>query len=226
MKELLKQIKWETILRSLLYVVLGIVAVVIPETMVKTLGYLIGILLIAVGAVSIICYLLREAGQNYYRNDFGYGLVGIAVGVIFLNRVEWLISLLPLILGVMVLASGCGKLQEVIDMKRAGCDSWIVILIMAALNAAFGIVLIINPFKTALLLLQLVGVGLIFSGITDCVTLFYVKHKMKGYFDRLLKVDSTFTEVVDESRGGGKEKSERRETAGPTDKDKDKGVEQ
>ena len=201
-------------------------AVVIPETMVKTLGYLIGILLIAVGAVSIICYLLREAGQNYYRNDFGYGLVGIAVGVIFLNRVEWLISLLPLILGVMVLASGCGKLQEVIDMKRAGCDSWIVILIMAALNAAFGIVLIINPFKTALLLLQLVGVGLIFSGITDCVTLFYVKHKMKGYFDRLLKVDSTFTEVVDESRGGGKEKSERRETAGPTDKDKDEGVEQ
>ena len=134
MKELLKQIKWETILRSLLYVVLGIVAVVIPETMVKTLGYLIGILLIAVGAVSIICYLLREAGQNYYRNDFGYGLVGIAVGVIFLNRVEWLISLLPLILGVMVLASGCGKLQEVIDMKRAGCDSWIVILIMAALS--------------------------------------------------------------------------------------------
>ena len=226
MKELLKQIKWETILRSLLYVVLGIVEVVIPETMVKTLGYLIGILLIAVGAVSIICYLLREAGQNYYRNDFGYGLVGIAVGVIFLNRVEWLISLLPLILGVMVLASGCGKLQEVIDMKRAGCDSWIVILIMAALNAAFGIVLIINPFKTALLLLQLVGVGLIFSGITDCVTLFYVKHKMKGYFDRLLKVDSTFTEVVDESRGGGKEKSERRETAGPTDKDKDEGVEQ
>ncbi len=226
MKELLKQIKWETILRSLLYVVLGIVAVVIPETMVKTLGYLIGILLIAVGAVSIICYLLREAGQNYYRNDFGYGLVGIAVGVIFLNRVEWLISLLPLILGVMVLASGCGKLQEVIDMKRAGCDSWIVILIMAALNAAFGIVLIIDPFKTALLLLQLVGVGLIFSGITDCVTLFYVKHKMKGYFDRLLKVDSTFTEVVDESRGGGKEKSERRETAGPTDKDKDEGVEQ
>ena len=206
--------------------VLGIVAVVIPETMVKTLGYLIGILLIAVGAVSIICYLLREAGQNYYRNDFGYGLVGIAVGVIFLNRVEWLISLLPLILGVMVLASGCGKLQEVIDMKRAGCDSWIVILIMAALNAAFGIVLIIDPFKTALLLLQLVGVGLIFSGITDCVTLFYVKHKMKGYFDRLLKVDSTFTEVVDESRGGGKEKSERRETAGPTDKDKDEGVEQ
>ena len=226
MKKLLKQIKWETILRSLLYVVLGIVAVVIPETMVKTLGYLIGILLIAVGAVSIICYLLREAGQNYYRNDFGYGLVGIAVGVIFLNRVEWLISLLPLILGVMVLASGCGKLQEVIDMKRAGGDSWIVILIMAALNAAFGIVLIINPFKTALLLLQLVGVGLIFSGITDCVTLFYVKHKMKGYFDRLLKVDSTFTEVVDESRGGGKEKSERRETAGPTDKDKDEGVEQ
>ena len=55
MKKFLKQMKWETMLTSLLYIVLGIVALLIPETMVKTLGYLIGILLILAGAVSMIC---------------------------------------------------------------------------------------------------------------------------------------------------------------------------
>ena len=64
MKRLLKQMKWETLLSSSLYIVLGVVALVIPDTMVKTLGYLIGILLIVAGAVSMICYLLREASQN------------------------------------------------------------------------------------------------------------------------------------------------------------------
>ena len=174
MRKLLKQVKWETLLTSLLYIVLGVVTVAVPETMVRTLGYLVGILFILVGAVSMICYLLREASRNYDRNDFGYGLVGIAGGVLFLYKVEWITSLLPVILGILVLASGCVKLQHVIDMKRLDCGNWIAVLILASVNVIFGVVLIANPFQTVILLFQLVGVGLIFSGVSDCITVVYV----------------------------------------------------
>lgn len=197
MKKLLKQMKWETLLTSLLYIVLGIVALLIPDTMVKTLGYLIGILLILAGAVSMIGYLLREAHQNYYRNDFSFGLIGIAVGILFLYKVEWIISLVPTILGVLVVASGCRKLQDVIDMKRMGYGNWVLMLILAAVNVVFGVGLIMNAFETALLLLQLVGAGLIFSGVTDGVTCLYLAGKVKGYFDDLEAVDSSYKEVVD-----------------------------
>lgn len=197
MKKLLKQMKWETLLTSLLYIVLGIVALLIPDTMVKTLGYLIGILSILAGAVSMIGYLLREAHQNYYRNDFGYGLMGIAVGILFLYKVEWIISLVPAILGVLVVASGCRKLQDVIDMKRMGYGNWVLMLVLAAVNVVFGAALIMNAFETALLLLQLVGAGLIFSGVTDCVTCLYLAGKVKRYFDDLEAVDSSYKEVVD-----------------------------
>lgn len=197
MKKLLKQMKWETLLTSLLYIVLGIVALLIPDTMVKTLGYLIGILLIVAGAVSMIGYLLREPHQNYYRNDFGFGLMGIAVGILFLYKVEWIISLVPAILGILVVASGCRKLQDVIDMKRMGYGNWVVVLILAVVNVVFGAGLIMNAFDAALLLLQLVGAGLIFSGVTDCATCLYLAGKVKGYFDDLEAVDSTYKEVVD-----------------------------
>ncbi len=198
MKRLLKQVKWETLLSSSLYIVLGVVALVIPDTMVKTMGYLIGILLIVAGAVSMICYLLREASQNYYRNDFGYGLVGIAVGILFLYKVEWIISLVPVILGILVVASGCRKLQDVIDMKRLGYGNWVAVLILAAVNVVLGVALIANSLDAALLFLQLVGAGLIFSGVTDIATCFYLAKKAKGYFDDLSAVDSTFAEVLDE----------------------------
>lgn len=198
MKKLLKQIKWETLLTSALYIVLGVVALIIPDTMVKTLGYLIGILLIVAGAVSMICYLLREASQNYYRNDFGYGLVGIAVGILFLYKVEWIISLVPVILGILVVASGCRKLQDVIDMKRLGYGNWVTVLILAAVNVVLGVALIANSLDAALLFLQLVGAGLIFSGVTDIATCFYLAKMAKGHFDDLNAVDSTFAEVVDE----------------------------
>lgn len=210
MRKLLNQVKWQTIMTSLFYIILGIVTVAIPETMVRTLGYLVGILFILVGAVSMICYLLRDAGRNYDRNDFGYGLVGIAVGVLFLYKMEWISELIPVILGILVLASGCVKLQHVIDMKRMDCGNWIAVLILAAVNVIFGAVLIANPFDAVILLFQLVGAGLIFSGITDCITVFYIAGRMKGVLDRAQAVDSTFTEVVEYNRrmGGNRQAEE------------------
>ena len=195
MKKLMKQMKWDVILTALLYVALGCVALVMPDTMVRTLGYLIGVFLIVAGAVSMICYLLRDAHQNYFRNDFVYGLVLIAIGIIVLYRVDWIVALVPVILGVMVVASGCRKLQDVIDMKRMEYGSWVLMLILATLNVVFGVVIILNPFETAVLLFQLVGVGLIVSGVTDCVTALYFAGKIKHYVEELHAVDSTYTEV-------------------------------
>ena len=94
--KMLKELKWEAILTGVLYILLGIVALVIPETMQKTLGYLIGIVLIVAGLVSIVCYLLRDARENYYHNEFVFGLVGIVVGAAVLYKVEVIISSLTL----------------------------------------------------------------------------------------------------------------------------------
>lgn len=204
MKKLMKQMKWDVILTSLLYVALGCVALLMPDTMVKTLGYMVGVFLIVAGAVSMICYLLRDAHQNYFRNDFVYGLVLIAIGIIVLYRVEWIVELVPMILGVLVVASGCRKLQDVIDMKRMEYGSWVLMLILAALNVVFGVVIILNPFETAVLLFQLIGVGLIVSGLTDCVTAVYFAGKIKRYVQELQAVDSTYTEVSGEREKNGR----------------------
>ena len=85
--KMLKELKWEAILTGVLYILLGIVALVIPETMQKTLGYLIGIVLIVAGLISIICYLLRDARENYYHNEFVFGILGIVLGAVVLYKV-------------------------------------------------------------------------------------------------------------------------------------------
>ena len=99
--KMLKELKWEAILTGVLYILLGIVALLIPETMQKTLGYLIGIVLIVAGLISIICYLLRDARENYYHNEFVFGILGIVLGAVVLYKVEIVISLIPFILGVL-----------------------------------------------------------------------------------------------------------------------------
>ena len=193
--KILKELKWEAILTGILYILLGIVALVIPETMQKTLGYLIGIVLIVAGAVSMICYLLRDARDNYYHNEFVFGLVGIVVGVAVLYKVEVIISLIPFILGILVLFSGCSKLQDAIDLKRLSYGSWVGMLVVAVINIILGIVLICNPFKAAVLLFRVLGVGLILSGASDCFSTIYFARKFRRFKQEQDALDSTFEEI-------------------------------
>ena len=184
--KMLKELKWEAILTGVLYILLGIVALVIPETMQKTLGYLIGIVLIVAGLVSIICYLLRDARENYYHNEFVFGILGMVLGAVVLYKVEIVISLIPFILGVLVLCSGCSKLQDAIDLKR---------LDVAAINIILGVVLIYNPFKAAILLFRVLGVVLILSGAGDCFSTIYFARKLRRFKQEQDALDSTFEEV-------------------------------
>lgn len=193
--KMLKELKWEAILTGVLYILLGIVALVVPETMQKTLGYVIGIVLIVAGLISIICYLLRDAKENYYHNEFVFGLVGMVLGAAVLYKVEVIISLIPFILGILVLFSGCSKLQDAIDLKRLGYSSWIGMLVVAVINIILGIVLICNPFQAAIVLFRVLGVGLIISGVSDCFSTIYFARKFHKFKQEQDAVDSTFEEV-------------------------------
>lgn len=224
-----KELKWDALLTGVLYILLGIVALLIPETMERMLGYFLAIVLILAGAVSMIGYLLRDAHQNYYHNDFLYGLLGIGAGILILLKVDFIIALIPFLLGILVLVSGCSKLQDVIDMKRMEYGNWIVMLVFAAANVVLGILLMCNPFQSATLLFRLIGIGLIFSGVTDCFTTCYFARKIRNYLEKLQAVDSTFKEIVDTGAPKDGEKDTAKDV--PTDAAKDetegnKGAEQ
>ena len=196
--KMLKELKWEAILTGVLYILLGIVALVIPETMQKTLGYLIGIVLIVAGLISIICYLLRDARENYYHNEFVFGLVGMVLGAAVLYKVEVIISLIPFILGILVLFSGCSKLQDAIDLKRLSYGSWAGMLVVAIINIILGIVLICNPFKAAIVLFRVLGVGLILSGASDCFSTIYFAEKLRRFKQEQEAVEGTYEEITSE----------------------------
>lgn len=212
--KLLKQLKWDTLLMGALDILLGIIALALPETMERILGFLIGVVLIIAGAVSMISYLLRDAHQNYYHNDFLHGLLGILLGIVVLYNVDIVISLVSLLLGTLVLVSGLSKLQDVIDLRRMEYGNWIFMLVLALINITLGLVLIFSPMEAGAMLFRLLGAGLIFSGITDCVTTIYFAGKIRDYLARMNAIDSTFVELVD-VEGDGKAKGETAEAGSP-----------
>ena len=180
------------------FIAAAAVALVLPETMERTLAFLIGAVLILAGAVSMICYLIRDAYQNYYHNDFLYGLLGVALGCVVLYKVEIVIGMISVLLGFLVLVSGFTKLQAVIDMKRLAVGNWVVMLAFAAINVILGLVLVCRPFEAADLLFRVLGIGLIVSGAADVAVTVFFAHRISEYLKAQEAVEQAAVSVQDD----------------------------
>ncbi len=108
----------ELLLSSVMYVIAGAILLLFPETTAKTICYLIGIVIMAIGLIKVLTYLAKGLEQNMYKNDLVVGLVCFIIGLVLIFKAKAIISIIPILLGILVLISGFGKLQSSLDVKR------------------------------------------------------------------------------------------------------------
>ena len=133
----------------------------------KTICYLLAAMLLAIGVVSLINYLRKDISGIIYRYDLVVGLCAILGGILVIVKVDKLTDLIPAVLGFLVTKSGIMKMQYSVDMLRLGHGTWHVAFAMAIVNIVAGIVLLMNPFEAAQILIMCLGIALVYSGITD-----------------------------------------------------------
>lgn len=164
---LLKQLKWNLILLAVIFIALGIVLILWPGATMKTICYLLAAMLLAIGVVSLINYLRKDISGIIYRYDLVVGLCAILGGILVIVKVDKLTDLIPAVLGFLVTMRGIMKMQNSVDMLRLGHGTWHVAFAMAIVNIVAGIVLLMNPFEAAQILIMCLGIALVYSGITD-----------------------------------------------------------
>lgn len=191
----LKEMKWQSLLTAALYIIMGIILLVFPETTARTLCYVVGISGVVVGIFTVLAYLFRDVQKNYYRNDFVIGMVTVMLGAFILYKADLIIALIPFILGILVVFSGISKLQNCIDVRRMNYGSGLVFFVLAVMNIVFGIVLIMNPFGAVKVLFLVIGAGLLFSGITDTVATLYLSKKVRDYVNTQTALEQQIREV-------------------------------
>lgn len=164
---LLKQLKWNLILLAVIFIALGIVLILWPGATMKTICYLLAAMLLALGVASLINYLRKDISGIIYRYDLVVGLCAILGGFLVIVKVDKLTDLIPAVLGFLVTMSGILKMQNSVDMLRLGHGTWHVAFAMSIINIVAGIVLLMNPFEAAQILIMCLGIALVYSGITD-----------------------------------------------------------
>lgn len=168
--KLLKRLKWNVILSSILYVTVGVLLLVFPDIMAKNICYIIGFFAIAIGIVNIIDYCRKDLTSDTYSYNLVIGLMAVLLGIFIFVKVEMMMAIIPFLLGLAVVVSGLLKFQNAVDLIRLKYSGWKIVLLISVLNNAFGIVLMADPFKSAIILSICLGIGLIYSGVSDLIT--------------------------------------------------------
>lgn len=178
---ILKNLKRETIISSIAYILAGIVLIIFPQTTARTIGYAFACILILLGLRCIFKYMMRDIKVAFYHYDLVTAAVLILASVYVFINVDAVVAFIPFILGIFVTISGVIKLQNALDLWRLKNGGSVMVFMLAVVNVIFGIVLMVNPFGAMATFIRIIGIGLIYSGVTDLITILCISGKLKKY---------------------------------------------
>ena len=199
-----KQLKWKSLLLSLGLLAVGVFLILYPRISASIICSVIGIGAIAYGIINIISYFMLDLKDTLYRNEFMIGLLAVFFGIVVLTKQELLTELVPVLLGLAIIASGITKIQKSVVALRIKYDKWLTYLILGAVSILFGaVVMFYMPGRTAVDTLFIsIGAGLVFCGISDLFVTLFLAGKLSSFIKQYEEAEngevSVDKEIVEE----------------------------
>lgn len=184
MMEKLKSIKLNVTLSAILSVAIGVLLVACPGTIVTILARLIAVIIIASGVVLLLPQIF-DADRSYLSIIVAILIAMIGLWMFFSPKL--VASIIPIAIGVLLVVHGVQDLSMAIEGKKNKANNWWSIILMAVLNIVLGVLCIGNAFGLVEIGMMLIGIMLIYDGISDM----FIVHKVNKATKDV--VDSTIT---------------------------------
>ena len=181
MKEFFQRIKVNFLLASVVYIVLGLVLVIWPHTSSSIICAGFGIFLLLYGAITIISFFVHDSRTGLLRFELILGILFAGLGIFFLVRPDVVLSVLPVVLGVYIVIDALLNLKRAQELYRMGYDRWWIALVTSLVSAALGILILCNPLFLSNIIFRIVGIVLIYTGISDLWALFTLGNTTKRW---------------------------------------------
>ena len=143
----------------------GLVLLLIPDTLNKLLGIIVGFCLLLLGIYSIYQYLQ----QKLFSSNLISGILYSILGLIVLLYPGSVLRAVAIGIGFSLIVVGFTKLREALLLKDVN-TKWIGTLIISILIITLGLLLIFNPFSG-------VAITKLSGGFLLCVAIFNIVDK-------------------------------------------------
>ncbi len=160
MKTILQEQRRSSVIVALITMVLGAVLVVWPDRSVRLMCTLLGAALLICGLVYILGWLVRRREGGISAFTLIPGVVLSGLGIWLMTSSDSVIALVQYVFGAVVIFHGVLDVQSSVSLMRQGAARWWLDLALSAL-------ILINPFGTFAALVTLIGLVLIYDGLSD-----------------------------------------------------------
>ena len=155
---------------ALLCVGLGVAMLLWPESAMDVLGYAFGGVLVLSGILQVAAYLMGEKTGFLYKLQLIAGVIVTVVGVWVLLSPGKVLTLTVIVMGIVLLYHGVMDIKYGFDIRRCQGRNWGLAVIFGLVTCGVGVLVLVNPFATAQVLLIITGIGFIFDGLSDIFT--------------------------------------------------------
>lgn len=169
------------IIMAVAYVVFGLSLLIKPELSTTVICYAIGAVCVIYAVANLIKYFTGSMNRMYIEPDFVLSVIICVFGIVTIVRPSVIISILPFIVGIVLVFSGLIKVQDGINLKRFNYDRWFLVLGFAVISVILGIVVLLNPFGTGLLFTRIVGLFFTVDGVLSISSIVMLRKNGKFY---------------------------------------------
>lgn len=163
---------------TLILLVLGLALIFQSENTIITISYVIGGILIALGAMSFL--KKPKEGGSSREMDITYAVIAAALGSLIIFNPTIIATVIPIVIGVGMIFSGAAKLQIAMTLRKAKIAIWQSTMIMSVISVLIGVLLVFNPFSTAVLMLRVMGILIVGFTLIDLISSRRIKKNYPG----------------------------------------------
>ncbi len=188
----IKAAKTGYIILSSLLCAFGLLLIIFPTISLQILTPILGIMLIIFGIGKIAGYFSKDLYRLAFQFDLQFGILMLVLGIIILVRPFAAINVFLTLIGITILAEGLFKIKTALDTRQFGISYWWMILVLAIIAGIVGILIVICPSESAVILTVFLGISLLAEGLLNlCVVISTVKIIKNQYSD---VIDGEFNE--------------------------------
>ena len=183
----LKAIRLHFTVTAVLEVVLGVVLLIWPLTVVGLLAKILGVVLIVTGLVELVAKIFDDTARA----------AGILIGLILVVLGGWIvihpagiISIIPIIIGVGLIAHGVQNFSLALDGKKYSAPRWGWMLFASVFTMVLGVICIVCALRVVDIAVRVGGFFLIYDGLASILMVHRVNKASRD-------VDSVIIEETD-----------------------------
>ena len=162
--------------------VIGLLLLLFPGKALEFISYCVGFVAIAMGVTRTVRYFKQDHTYPFlFQSDLVVGLITVGLGLFLITQPKTVITLVPNIFGILLAGCGVGNILRSLDAKKAGLNTWGLLLALAIISIVLGALILGSPFEVMEVTVAVIGGCLIYQGVTDLISTLIVSKRIESW---------------------------------------------